>query len=294
MHNASRGAPERERRGVAPLFTERRGGHDDDRERRLTRRAVQRASDGDGEAMGELYDRYAGRVYVHVRRMMRDRHDAEDITQLVFLRLIRTLDRYDERAGDFCPWLLRVARNLAIDELRRRRPVLVGDVFAPGVAHGGDAAAGVGRSRARRRRGGGDARRRRAGRARRAVRRPARGRRAAPGRRPSPERDRRPDAAQRRLGARAVPPWPARDAGEPGGRRVGPGDTRLRTRGRVSAASGRTARVIPLSDALVAGVGIVTLAVVTEDPGLVDRVAAALRRDGLAAYVESGGSARLA
>jgi DNA-binding NarL/FixJ family response regulator len=62
----------------------------------------------------------------------------------------------------------------------------------------------------------------------------------------------------------------------------------------VSAASGRTARVIPLSDALVAGVGSVTLAVVTEDPGLVDRVAAALRRDGLAAYVESGGSARLA
>src|SRR3954453_5328073 len=141
MHNGSRGAAERERRGVAPLFTERRGGHDDDRERRLTRRAVQRASDGDGEAMGELYDRYAGRVYGHVRRMMRDRHDAEDITQLVFLKLIRTLDRYDERAGDFCPWLLRVARNLAIDELRRRRPVLVGDVVAPGIDHAGDEAA---------------------------------------------------------------------------------------------------------------------------------------------------------
>src|SRR3954449_6841712 len=140
MHNASRGAPERERRGVAPLFTERRGGHDDDRERLLTRRAVQRASDGAGEAMGELYDRYAGRVYGHVRRMMRDRHDAEDITQLVFLKLIRTLDRYDERAGDFCPWLLRVAHNLAIDELRRRRPVLVGDVFAPAAGHAGDEA----------------------------------------------------------------------------------------------------------------------------------------------------------
>jgi RNA polymerase sigma-70 factor (ECF subfamily) len=121
----------RDRPGVAPLFAERRRGRDDDRERRLTRRAVRRASDGDGEAIGELYDRYASRVYGHVRRMMRDRHDAEDITQLVFLKLIWSLHRYDESAGDFCPWLLRVARNLAIDEMRRRRPVLVGDVVAP-------------------------------------------------------------------------------------------------------------------------------------------------------------------
>lgn len=131
----------RDRPGVAPLFAERRRSHDDDRERRLTRRAVRRASDGDGEAMGELYDRYAGRVYGHVRRMMRDRHDAEDITQLVFLKLIWSLDRYDERAGDFCPWLLRVARNLAIDEMRRRRPVLVGSVVAPAAEDVQDEAA---------------------------------------------------------------------------------------------------------------------------------------------------------
>jgi RNA polymerase sigma-70 factor (ECF subfamily) len=140
MVAASRQTVGVDRPAVAPLFTERRRCHDDDRERRLTRRAVQRASDGDGEAMGELYDRYSARVYGHVRRMMRDRHDAEDITQLVFLKLASTLDRYDERAGDFCPWLLRVARNLAIDELRRRRPVLVGDVFAPGAGPAGDEA----------------------------------------------------------------------------------------------------------------------------------------------------------
>jgi RNA polymerase sigma-70 factor (ECF subfamily) len=141
MLTASRSAVERDQPAVAPLFTEPRRGHDDDRERTLTRRAVQRASGGDGEAMGELYDRYAARVYGHVRRMMRDRYDAEDITQLVFLKLTSTLDRYDERAGDFCPWLLRVARNLAIDELRRRRPMLVGDVFAPGAGPAGDEAA---------------------------------------------------------------------------------------------------------------------------------------------------------
>ena len=138
MLAASREAVTHDRPAVAPLFAERRRGHDEDRERRLTRRAVQRASDGDGEAMGELYDRYASRVYGHVRRVMRDRHDAEDVTQLVFLKLIWSLDRYDEHAGDFCPWLLRVARNLAIDEMRRRRPVLVGDMFAPAPGHAGD------------------------------------------------------------------------------------------------------------------------------------------------------------
>jgi RNA polymerase sigma-70 factor, ECF subfamily len=140
MLNASSEAVARDRPTLAPLFSDRRRGHDDDRERSLTRRAVQRASDGDGEAIGELYDRYAGRVYSHVRRMMRDRHDAEDVTQLVFLKLTWTLDRYDERSGDFCAWLLRVARNLAIDEMRRRRPVLVGEVYAAGEGDGGDEA----------------------------------------------------------------------------------------------------------------------------------------------------------
>src|ERR687885_2513951 len=141
MLGASTAAAARDRPNVAPLFSERRRGHDDDRERSLTRRAVRPANDGDGEAMGELYDRYAGRVYGHVRRMMRDRHDAEDVTQLVFLKLIWTLDRYDESSGDFCAWLLRVARNLAIDEMRRRRPVLVGDVYAADVGPGDDDAA---------------------------------------------------------------------------------------------------------------------------------------------------------
>ena len=138
MLGASTVAAVGDRPAVAPLFSERRRGHDDDRERWLTRRAVRRASDGDGEAMGELYDRYASRVYGHVRRMMGDRHDAEDVTQLVFLKLIWSLDRYDERSGDFCAWLLRVARNLAIDEMRRRRPVLVGDLYAADVGPGGD------------------------------------------------------------------------------------------------------------------------------------------------------------
>jgi RNA polymerase sigma-70 factor, ECF subfamily len=131
MQNASE-AVVRDRPAVAPLFSERRRCADDDRERWLTRRAVRRASNGDGEAIGELYDRYASRVYGHVRRMMRDRHDAEDVTQLVFLKLTWSLDRYDERSGDFCAWLLRVARNQAIDELRRRRPVLLAEVYAPG------------------------------------------------------------------------------------------------------------------------------------------------------------------
>jgi DNA-binding NarL/FixJ family response regulator len=62
----------------------------------------------------------------------------------------------------------------------------------------------------------------------------------------------------------------------------------------VSAAAGRIAPVLPLSDAFVPGGGIVALAVVAEEPGLADRVAAALRRDGIAAQVEPGGRSRLA
>jgi RNA polymerase sigma-70 factor (ECF subfamily) len=129
---------------MAPLFSESRRRGDDDHERRLTRRAVKRASGGDGDAMGELYLRYSGRVYGHVRRVLRDRHDAEDVTQLVFLKLTWSLDRYDERSGDFCAWLLRVARNMAIDEVRRRRPVVTGDLYAADTRHDDDGLAARG------------------------------------------------------------------------------------------------------------------------------------------------------
>lgn len=109
-----------------------RAGNDDGADRRV-RRAIARAADGDRDALRELYVRYAGPVYRHVRGILRDEHEAQDVTQLVFLKLIAALPAYDENQGPFQPWLIRVAHNLTIDHIRRSRSVPAEDVEVPEV-----------------------------------------------------------------------------------------------------------------------------------------------------------------
>ena len=53
---------------------------------------------------------------------MRDEHEAEDVTQHIFAKLMTALDRYEPRVAPFSAWILRVAHNAAIDHVRARRP----------------------------------------------------------------------------------------------------------------------------------------------------------------------------
>jgi RNA polymerase sigma-70 factor (ECF subfamily) len=94
-----------------------------DRERRLVDRAVTRAKAGDVDGIQFLYVRYRNDVYRFVRSIVGDEHDAEDVTQTVFLKLMCVIHRYKREAVPFAAWLIRVARNAAIDHLRERRPV---------------------------------------------------------------------------------------------------------------------------------------------------------------------------
>lgn len=87
------------------------------------RRIVAAARSGDREAMRELYERYAARVRAHVLRILGDEHDADDVTQQVFAKLLTELDRYQPGEARFVAWVLRVAHNAAIDHLRRARAV---------------------------------------------------------------------------------------------------------------------------------------------------------------------------
>jgi RNA polymerase sigma-70 factor (ECF subfamily) len=90
-------------------------------ERAHVRRLVARAKTGDRNALRDLYARYADSVYGYVNSIVRDHHEAEDITQQVFAKLIGAIVKYDERGIPFSGWLLRLARNLAIDHVRARR-----------------------------------------------------------------------------------------------------------------------------------------------------------------------------
>lgn len=85
--------------------------------------AVARAKAGDSDAVRFLYTTYSGNVYGYVRSILRDDHDAEDVTQHVFAKLITAIGKYDDRGVPFFVWLLRMARNAAIDHLRSQQKV---------------------------------------------------------------------------------------------------------------------------------------------------------------------------
>jgi RNA polymerase sigma-70 factor (ECF subfamily) len=93
------------------------------RERRVVAQAVARAKAGDQEAVRFLYMRYADNVYGYVRSIVRDHHEAEDVTQHVFAKLMTALPKYEARDVPFAAWILRVARNVALDHMRQRRAI---------------------------------------------------------------------------------------------------------------------------------------------------------------------------
>ena len=90
---------------------------------RVVAQAVARAKEGDQEAVRFLYLRYVDNVYGYVRSIVRDEYEAEDITQQLFSKLTFALSRYEPRSVPFAAWILRVARNLALDHVRAARAI---------------------------------------------------------------------------------------------------------------------------------------------------------------------------
>jgi RNA polymerase sigma-70 factor (ECF subfamily) len=74
---------------------------------------------GDAEAFGRLYERYAATVFRFLYAHLGNRLDAEDLAEEVFLRVWRTLPRYEEQGVPFLAFLYRIARNALIDHYRR-------------------------------------------------------------------------------------------------------------------------------------------------------------------------------
>ena len=76
---------------------------------------------GDLEALSTLLTRYQNRLYRYLLRMVRQPAEAEDLFQQTWLRVAEKIQQYDPRRT-FEAWLFTLARNLAIDHLRRVRP----------------------------------------------------------------------------------------------------------------------------------------------------------------------------
>ncbi len=123
--------------GAAAALTEERNS-------RLVQRAVEHAKAGDAEGLHFLYVRYAPDVLRYVDSFVHDHHEAEDITQNVFAKLMTAIGKYEQRDVPFTAWILRVARNAALDHMRARRAIPTEEVRVADTGH-----AQIGSDRAR-------------------------------------------------------------------------------------------------------------------------------------------------
>ncbi len=87
--------------------------------------ALTRLVAGDESALSDIYDRHSAAVLGLAVRMMNDRSLAEDIVQETFVGLWKHAARFDPERASLRTWILVIARNRAIDHIRRRRMATV-------------------------------------------------------------------------------------------------------------------------------------------------------------------------
>ncbi|HEY7207594.1 MAG TPA: sigma-70 family RNA polymerase sigma factor [Gaiellaceae bacterium] len=85
------------------------------------RKLVDRAQQGDRDALEELYLIHFDRIYSYLHVSVGNRHDAEDLTTQTFLKMLESIGKFRWRSAPFSAWLFRIAHNLAMDHFRARR-----------------------------------------------------------------------------------------------------------------------------------------------------------------------------
>lgn len=111
---------------------------------RLVQSAIEHAQSGNSEGIHFLYVRYARDVQRFVNSLVKDHHEAEDITQNIFAKLMKAINKYEPREVPFAAWIMRVARNAALDHLRARRALPTEEVR---ITDNGAAQVGLDRGR---------------------------------------------------------------------------------------------------------------------------------------------------
>ncbi len=103
---------------------------------------VRRVASGDGRALSDLYDRYAGLIFGSGVRYLGDRGLAEDLVQDVFTSVWRNAAGFDPARASFSTWVYRITRNRATDLIRRRKARVRTAENDPLFEPGGDDPAG--------------------------------------------------------------------------------------------------------------------------------------------------------
>src|SRR4029079_9948964 len=82
------------------------------------RKIIEAAQSGDLEALGSLYDSHINQVYRSTLARLGNVHDAEDVAEEIFLKMLNGLPSYEWRKVPFAAWLMRIARNQLVTFLR--------------------------------------------------------------------------------------------------------------------------------------------------------------------------------
>jgi RNA polymerase sigma-70 factor (ECF subfamily) len=82
---------------------------------------VERAQEGERDALEELYLLHFDRIYSYLHMSVGNRHDAEDLTTQTFLKMLEAIGRFRWQSAPFSAWLFRIAHNLAMDHFRASR-----------------------------------------------------------------------------------------------------------------------------------------------------------------------------
>jgi RNA polymerase sigma-70 factor (ECF subfamily) len=108
--------------GSAPTVTDGPDGTDEvDAEHVEVWQLVALAQNGDGEAFGQLYDRYVDAVFRFIYYRVNDRALAEDFTSETFLRALRRISTISYQGRDIGAWFVTIARNIVLDHMKSAR-----------------------------------------------------------------------------------------------------------------------------------------------------------------------------
>jgi RNA polymerase sigma-70 factor, ECF subfamily len=80
---------------------------------------VRKAQEGNQQAFSELYENYFDKIFRYIALKIGDRTEAEDMTQQVFLKTLKSLPSFKWQDVPFSAWLYRIAHNEIVDHLRR-------------------------------------------------------------------------------------------------------------------------------------------------------------------------------
>ena len=99
---------------------------------------VRRAQQQDQQAFAQLYEEHFDKIYRYVSLRMGDRAEAEDITQQVFLKALRSISTFRWKGTPFSAWLFRIAHNQVVDYLRKKTKQATVPIDDSAISSGND------------------------------------------------------------------------------------------------------------------------------------------------------------